>query len=121
MDVFSLEESVGKAGDRYRLQCNVRRTLIAPNNTLLEVMWLDHDGYVINSGINYSVSGMSNTTTPNLSSTLAFSRLTTSQAGLYSCVANVTIPGIVMDQQLISTFTVRVASELFLAKSVFSL
>ena len=99
------------AGDQYTLQCNIRRKTRAPSNTILRMVWLDRDGDVITSGSAYAVSGMSNTTSADLTSTLTFHRLTTSQGGLYSCTVNATIPGTVKDEQIISTFPVRVASE----------
>ena len=106
--VCSLEEGVVTAGDQYTLQCNISRLAPTPNNTVLEVMWFDNNNDLVSSGTAYSVSDISNTNAAYLTSTLTFLRLTTSQGGLYSCVANVTI---VIGQQIISTFPVRVSSE----------
>ena len=59
------------------------------------------------------------TTVISLTSILTLSFLTTSQAGHYSCAANMTIPNIVTDHQVITQAPVRVASE-FLSSSPFS-
>ena len=40
--VSSLEEGVVTAGDQYTLQCDISRMAPIPNNTVLEVMWLDN-------------------------------------------------------------------------------
>ena len=105
--VSSLEEGVVTAGDQYTLQCDISHRP-TPNNTVLEVMWLDNNNDLISSGTTYTVSDTSNTNASYLTSSLTFLRLTTSQGGLYSCVVNVTI---VIGQQIISTFPVRVSSE----------
>ena len=107
----SHEGNAGTAGDHYTLQCYIHRKDITQSNTLLEVMWLDNNSDVISSGTAYTVSGLSNTTSPNFTSTLTFPRLKTSQGGQYMCVVNVTIPDVVKDLQVSSSYTVRVASE----------
>ena len=106
--VSSLEEGVVTAGDQYTLQCNISRMAPIPNNTVLEVMWLDNNNDLISSGTTYTVSDISNTNAAYLSSTLTFLQLTTTQGGLYSCVVNVSI---VIGQQIINTFPVQVSSE----------
>ena len=106
--VSSLEEGVVTAGDQYTLQCNISRMAPIPNNTVLEVMWLNNNNDLISSGTTYTVSDISNTNAAYLSSTLTFLQLTTSQGGLYSCVVNVSI---VIGQQIINTFPVQVSSE----------
>ena len=100
------------AGTQYTLVCNVSRSANLSASTHLEVRWLDSDGSVITPGTAYTISGMSNTTAITLISTLTIPHLITSQGGIYTCAANMTIPGVVTDHQIISNFTVRVASEL---------
>ena len=97
-----VEEGVVAAEGQYTLQCNISRDGNLPPPTLLEVMWLDPNKNTITSGTAYTISGMSSTTTQNLTSTLTIPRLTTSQGGLYSCAANLTVPDIVTDCQVIS-------------------
>ena len=98
------------AGNQFTLECLTRRAT-SSLSTLLEVKWLDQYNNTITSGPAYNISGMSNTTAANLTSTLTFPRLTTSQGGLYSCAVNMTIPSIVTDYQVINTLPVIVSSE----------
>ena len=98
------------AGNQFTLECLTRRDT-SSLSTLLEVKWLDQYNNTITSGPVYNISGMSNTTAANLTSTLTFSHLTTSHGGLYSCAVNMTIPGIVTDYQVINTLPVIVSSE----------
>ena len=98
------------AGNQFTLEC-LTRTATLSLSTLLEVKWLDQYNKTITSGPGYNISGMSNTTAANLTSTLTFPHLTTSQGGLYSCAVNMTIPGIVTDYQVINTLPVIVSSE----------
>ena len=111
VSVFPVEEGVVTAGDQYSLQCNISRVPTLSNSTLLEVMWLDPDNDIITAGTAYSITGPTSTNGTTLTSTLTFLRITTSQAGLYSCAANMTIPTIVTDHQVIRRTPVRVASE----------
>ena len=98
------------AGNQFTLECLAHRATLSLS-TLLEVKWLDQYNNTITSGPVYNISGMSNTTAANLTSTLTFPRLTTSQGGLYSCAVNMTITGIVTDYQVINTLPVIVSSE----------
>ena len=116
--VFPLEEGSVMAGAQYTLVCNVSRSANLPAFSHLEVRWLDSDGSIITSGTAHTISGMSNTTATTLISTLTIPHLVTSQGGIYTCAANMTIPGVVTDHQIISSFPVRVASELYIAAGI---
>ena len=111
-----VEEGVVTAGGQYTLQCMIlfhRPEAVERNHTLLEVIWFDPDDHTITSGPSFNISGMPNTTESTLNSTITFTRLTTSQGGLYSCGANLTIPDVTTDFQVIRHFPVRVERESF--------
>ena len=114
VNVVPVEEGVATAGDRYTLQCNITRDADWPPSpsTFMEVMWSDASHTTITSGTAYTISAVSSTNNITLASTLTFPRLITSQGGLYSCAANITIPGVALDFQVIKSVPVQVASEL---------
>ena len=99
------------AGGQYTLECTIRREATLHPSTLLEVMWLDLNNDTITAGPAHNLSGPASTMETSLNSTLTLPRLTTSQAGRYSCVANMTIPDITTDHQVMAQATVTVASE----------
>ena len=106
-------EDVGvpTAGDSYILECTISRVDTLSPSTLLEVVWLDPDNNTITSNtLDYTITGDTSTTSTILISRLTLTRLRTSHAGVYSCSANMTVPGVVTDHQVARTTDVIVTS-----------
>ena len=98
------------AGQDYSVQCTIIRSGTLSSATL-EATWLDNTNTIITSGTGYAISGSSSTTTTTLTSTLTIHTIRTSQAGIFTCEGNMTIPGIVDDHQVNASTPVRVTSE----------
>lgn len=97
---------------RYTLTCNASRNPAFSNMTTLDVIWLDPTNNPISPSNGYFViSGDGATTCSNLSSTLTFNYVRTSQAGPYTCVVNMTVPGLVRNYSVGSTLNITVRSE----------
>ena len=62
---------------------------------MLELLWLDSTNTTVTSGNGVTLAGSSSTMDTTLTSTLTFTRLRTSQGGVYRCAVNMTIPDIV--------------------------
>lgn len=98
------------AGVQYTLLCTVTQAETLAPDTLIEIQWLDGANNSINSGPDFTISedSMANI----LTSSLIITTLRTSHAGLYSCIVNVTIPGVMEGYQVTSYVEVVVKSEL---------
>ena len=107
----SLTGGIPTAGDNYTLECNITRSPHLDTSTELEVQWLDNSNNTITSGSSFTLRGDSTTTEPTLTSTLTINPVKTSHAGVYQCVARLTIPGIVQGHQVSASVQVRVKSE----------
>ena len=99
------------AGDQYTLMCDVSRAETLGSSTLLELMWLTSSGDIISDSADVTISEPSSTTDPTLTSTLTFTRLRTSQGGVYRCAVNMTIPTIVQDHVVSDSAQVSVTSK----------
>ena len=109
--ILSAVGNLSTAGDMFRLDCNISRAKTLLPSTLLEVIWLDNINNSLISNSNTSITGDTSSTASNLYSQLTFSRVRTSQGGRYSCVVNMTVPGVVTDYSVIKTWTVMVMSK----------
>ena len=99
------------AGTEYSLHCNVIREGTLSSSTYLEIIWLDINNEVSTSNSDTVINGFTNSTDTNITSTLTFPYIRTSQAGRYTCAVNMTIPGVVEDRQVRRTTDVYVQSK----------
>ena len=90
------------------LFCNVIRANTSSSSTFLEIFWLDSNNDVISNASDLAVFGPTKSHDTNTTSRLTVSNIRTSQAGVYSCVVNMTIPGVVEDHQVRESSTVYV-------------
>ena len=98
------------AGGEASLLCIAVRQDTLSSSTLLEIFWLDERNEVISSTSGL-LSGATSSNATNITSRLTVRNITTSQAGVYSCVVNMTIPGVVEDHQVIETSDIFVYSK----------
>ena len=89
------------------ISCLAVREYTLSVSTVLEIVWQNNND-VINTN---SVFGLTRSHANNITSRLAISNIRTSQAGVYTCVVNMTIPGVVEDHQVRKTSTVNVISK----------
>ena len=100
------------ANEMFTLQCNVTRKTTLSSHTLLETVWLDNNNNFLNNTSNVVMSvPITRTTATHSTTTLMVSNIRTSQAGVYTCVVNMTIPGVVEDHQVRENSTVNVISK----------
>ncbi len=92
--------------------CNANKQLTLSSDTLLKIFWLYHQNTLISHTSDITISGASNTTGSTILTFLSLSRVRTSQAGTYTCVVNMTIPGVVVDHQVARSVTLTVLCEL---------
>ena len=93
------------------LPCSVTRKNTLPSETYIETVWLDYNNNIISNNSILGITGLINTTATTITSTLAVASVRTSQAGVYTCVVNMTIPGIVEDHQVQKSSTINVISK----------
>ena len=93
------------------LPCSVTRKNTLPSETYIETVWLDYNNNIISNNSILGITGLINTTATNITSRLAVSNIRTSQAGIYTCVANMTIPGVVEDHQVGKTSVINIISK----------
>ena len=93
------------------LPCRVIRKNTLPSETYIETVWLDYNNNIISNNSILGITGLINTTATTITSTLAVANVRTSQAGVYTCVVNMTIPGIVEDHQVQKSSTINVISK----------
>ena len=79
------------AGDTLSLTCAATKNFF-PFITTLDMEWFDPIGTRITGGGGILITGGTSTTNFTLNSTLIFFSISTSQAGLYTCRVNLTIP-----------------------------
>ena len=100
------------ADEMVTLQCYVTRKSTLSSHTLLETVWLDNYNNFLDNTSNVVMSApITSTTATQSTTTLTVSNMRTSQAGVYTCVVNMTIPGVVEDHQVRKTSTVKVISK----------
>ena len=93
------------------LQCYVTRKSTLSSHTLLETVWLDNNNFLSNNSNVVMSAPITSTTSFHSTTTLTVSNMRTSQAGVYTCVVNMTIPGVVEDHQVKETSTVNIISK----------
>ena len=96
----------------YTLICNTSKEPDLLSTSTLTVQWLDQRGSRIRDGVNFTISESGPTTDIVLTSRLIFNNLYTSQAGVYTCKALLTIPGTINNHPELMQFTVHVKCEL---------
>ena len=94
----------------YALICSVKRDHNLSSLSNLTVQWLDSSGSVVTGEKNINVSGSGPTNDAVLISRLNFSSLYTSQAGVYTCRASLTIPDTLNNYSIETNFSVYVKS-----------
>ena len=98
-------------GDQYILQCEAIREETVDPSTILELLWLTSSDDIISDSADVTITGPSSTTNTFLNSTLTFTRLRTSQGGVYRCAVSMTIPTIVQDYVVSDSAQVSVTSK----------
>ena len=83
-----MKEYIVPAGGMAHIFCNVERHVDLSSSTRLEIFWLHP---------NNRVSGHATSFSSNVTYSLVPSNMRTSQAGVYTCEVNMTIPGVVED------------------------
>ena len=96
----------------FTLTCNTRKEPDLLATSTLTVQWLDQRGSRIRDGVNFTISESGPTTDTVLTSRLIFNTIYTSQAGVYTCKALLTIPGTINNHPELMQFTVHVKCEL---------
>ena len=97
-----MKEYIVPAGGMAHIFCNVERHVDLSSSTRLEIYWLSPNKRASGHGISFSSS---------VTFSLLPSNITTSQAGVYTCVVNMTIPGVVEDHQVRENSTVYITSK----------
>ena len=108
------EEILAPTGGREggaRLFCTAVRQATLLESTLLEIFWMENNNDVVRNTSDLAILGPTSTTATSITSTLAVSVVRASQAGVYTCVVNMTIPGVVEDHQVRKTSMVYVISK----------
>ena len=90
--------------------CTTRQTTLL-SRTLLEITWLDNNNNPVTSADGFTFTGQQSSMNHNITSTLLVSSIRTSQAGVYTCVVNMTIPGVVEDHQARESVNIYVTSK----------
>ncbi len=100
------------AGETSILFCNASRQSTLSPSTTMEILWLRGSNEIISTTSDIIIAGyQTNTTDLVITSSLTFTRVRTSQAGTYTCVVNMTIPGVVVDHQVSRSVTLNVQCE----------
>ncbi len=101
------------AGETSILFCNASRQSTLSPSTTIEILWLRGSNEIISTTSDIIIAGYQTSTTDLVrTSSLTFTRVRTSQARTYTCVVNMTIPGVVVDHQVSRSVTLNVHSEL---------
>ncbi len=101
------------AGETSILFCNASRQSTLSPSTTMEIFWLRDRDEIISTTSDMILAGdITSTTNLVITSSLTFTRVRTSQAGTYTCVVNMTIPGVVVDHQVARSVTLTVQCEL---------
>ncbi len=100
------------AGETSFLFCNASRQSTLSPSTTMEIFWLSSRNEIISTTSDMILAGdITSTTNLVITSSLTFTRVRTSQAGTYTCVVNMTIPGVVVDHQFSKSVTLDVQCE----------
>ncbi len=100
------------AGETSFLFCNASRQSTLSPSTTMEIFWLSSRNEIISTTSDVILAGdITSTTNLVITSSLTFTRVRTSQAGTYTCVVNMTIPGVVVDHQVSRSVTLNVQCE----------
>ena len=100
------------AGDTSIISCNASRQSTLSPSTTMEIFWLSSRNEIISTTSDMILAGdITSTTNLVITSSLTFTRVRTSQAGTYTCVVNMTIPGVVVDHQVSRSVTLNVQCE----------
>ena len=99
------------AGDKISVSCYATRQTTLLPTTLLEITLLDYNNNPMTSEEGFTFTGQQSTMNHNITSRLLVSSIRTSQAGVYTCVANMTIPGVVEDHQVRESVNIYVTSK----------
>ncbi len=101
------------AGETSILFCNASRQSTLSSSTTMEILWLRGSNEIISTTSDIIIAGyQTSTTDPVITSSLTFTRVRTSQARTYTCVVNMTIPGVVVDHQVARNVNLIVQCEL---------
>ena len=112
VQILSDSSGVPTAGSSHSVQCIARRINVLSPSTLLEIIWLDNsNNEIITPNSDISITGVTRSTDTNITSTLTFPNIRTSQAGRYTCAVNMTIPNVVDDHLVMKTTNVYVRSK----------
>ena len=100
------------AGETSILFCNASRQSTLSPSTTMEIFWLRDRDEIISTTSDIIIAGYQTSTTDLvITSSLTFTRVRPSQAGTYTCVVNMTIPGVVVDHQVARSVTLNVQRE----------
>ncbi len=100
------------AGDTSIISCNASRKSTLLPSTTMNLFWLSSRNEFISTTSDMILAGdITSTTNLVITSSLTFTRVRTSQAGTYTCVVNMTIPGVVEDHQVARSVTLNVQCE----------
>ena len=109
---FSLNEATMiSAGDNISVSCYAKRQTTLFPTTLLEITWLDNNNNPMTSADGFTFTGQQSSMNHNITSRLIVSSIKTSQAGVYTCVVNMTISGVVEDHQVREPVNIYVISK----------
>ena len=101
------------AGETSILFCNASRQSTLSPSTTMEILWLRGSNEIISTTSDIIIAGYQTSTTDLVrTSSLTFTRVRTSQARTYTCVVNMTIPGVVVDHQVARNVNLIVQCEL---------
>lgn len=96
-----------RPGLHHHLLCNATQNSFPE----FEISWLDPSGQVIDSSNLYFAMRNVEVNGTFISNELTFNHLLTSQAGQYTCIVNMTIPGLITDFSGSKTINVIVQCE----------
>ncbi len=100
------------AGETSIFFCNASRQSTLSPSTTMEIFWLRDRDEIISTTSDIIIAGYQTSTTDLvITSSLTFTRVRPSQAGTYTCVVNMTIPGVVVDHQVARSVTLNVQRE----------
>ena len=108
---FSLLQTNILADNNIIMSCYGTRQTTLLSSTLMEVTWLDNNNNKITLSDNFNVTGQDRSMKHNITSRLTVSNMRTSQAGVYTCVVNMTIPGVVENNLVRKSVTIYVTSK----------
>ncbi len=100
------------AGETSFLFCNASRQSTLSPSTTMEIFWLSSRNEITSTTSDIILAGdITSTTNLVITSSLTFTHVRTSQARSYTCVVNMTIPGVVVYHQVARSVTLNVQCE----------